>query len=245
MKKLLSLSTKAPKKFQKEKIKKLIPELSEEISYFQKILYAQSKYSLLVILQGLDAAGKDGLISTVFHGVNPLGCDVKSFKAPTKEELSYDFLWRVHKAVPPKGQIYIFNRSHYEDVLVPPVEGWIDKAELKNRFDHINNFEKLLQDNGTVILKFYLHVSKKEQKKRLKERKTNPKKFWKHNDGDWETVKKFDHYLEAYEEIFKQCKAPEWNIIPSDQNWYKEYLVAKKIKETLAEMKLEYPGLEE
>jgi PPK2 family polyphosphate:nucleotide phosphotransferase len=244
MAKLTNTSTLAPKKFEKETTRKETQILSTRISELQKVLYAQGTKSILVILQGLDAAGKDGLISRVFSGINPLGCDVKAFKKPSEEELSHDFLWRVHQNTPSNGMINIFNRSHYEDVLVPRVEKWISLNEVKKRFVHINNFEDLLQDSGTTILKFYLHISKTEQKKRLEERLTNPEKFWKHDDGDWRTSKKWNHYMEAYEDIFKYCNPIPWTIVPSDQNWYKEYIVAKKIKETLENMNLKYPEKE-
>jgi PPK2 family polyphosphate:nucleotide phosphotransferase len=241
MTKLTNISTKAPQKLNKEKAKKETVVFTEKIKELQKILYAQSKYSILIVLQGLDASGKDGLVSEVFSGTNPLGCDVKAFKKPTEEESSHDFLWRVHRYTPAKGMIQIFNRSHYEDVLVPRVEKWLDMKVIKKRFEHINHFENLLKDNNTIVLKFYLHISPEKQKERLEERKTNPKKFWKHNDGDWETSKKWNTYMEAYEDIFKHCSPIPWNIVPSDQNWYKEYLVAKKIKEVLEGLDLKYP----
>jgi PPK2 family polyphosphate:nucleotide phosphotransferase len=243
MKKLTEISTVSPDNIDKEQAKKKTKKYIEKISDLQKVLYAQGRYSLLVVLQGLDASGKDGLISTVLHGVNPLGCEVVPFKAPTKAELAHDFLWRIHSKTPEKGKICIFNRSHYEDVLVPVVENWIDQSVAEKRYKHINNFESLLKDNNTIILKFYLHISKERQHERLTERKTNPLKFWKHNDDDWDTAKKFDHYQDAYDQVFLHCNQPSWTIIPSDQNWYKEYLVAKKIKETLESLPLEYPGL--
>ena len=208
------------------------------------MLYAQSKYSLLIILQGLDASGKDGAISKVFKGINPLGCNVKAYKAPTEEERSYDFLWRVHKHVPPKGMVGIFNRSHYEDVLVPRVEKWINAKAVQKRFNYINSFEQLLIDHDTIVLKFYLHISPQVQLERLIERKVNPEKFWKHNDGDWETSKKWDEYMVAYEDIFENCKEPAWHIVPADKNWYKEYLIAKSIEKALSKLNLKYPKLE-
>lgn len=240
---LAKLSTVAPPALNKDKIKEETKKLICDIQDYQKKLFAEQKKGLLIILQGLDASGKDGLITKVLSGMNPLGTEVCAFKAPTEEERSYDFLWRVHNVVPPKGVIHVFNRSHYEDVLVPRVENWIDLKTVKKRYQHINNFESLLTDNDTVIVKFYLHISKKEQKTRLLERKTNPEKFWKHNDGDWETSKKWNKYMEAYEDIFKQCNTVPWNIIPADQNWYKEYLVAKKVKEAMAKINPKFPGL--
>jgi PPK2 family polyphosphate:nucleotide phosphotransferase len=245
MAKLTSISTRAPKSIDKEKIKAETDLLVKKIGEFQKIFYASGKNGLLVILQGLDASGKDGLVSRVFKGVNPLGCTVYAFKGPTEEELKHDFLWRVHKEIPAKGMIQIFNRSHYEDVLITRVEKWIDDKTAKKRFDHINNFEKLIEDNGTIVLKFYLHISKEEQAERLMERRTNPEKFWKHNDDDIKTNHKWNAYKSAYEDVFKQCNDPEWTIVPSDQNWYKEYIVAKKICETLQKLKLKYPKMVE
>ena len=234
-------STRAPKGLEKETLKEETKSNALRIHELQKTLYAQSKYSLLIILQGLDASGKDGLVSKVFSGINPLGCFVKAFKKPTEEELDHDFLWRVHQHVPSKGMIHIFNRSHYEDVLVPRVEKYAGMDVIKKRYDHINHFEDLLKANGTTVLKFYLHISREEQLQRLEERKTDPKKFWKHNDGDWETSKKWNEYMAAYEDIFKNCSATPWTIVPSDQNWYKEYLVAKTIKEAIEKMDLEFP----
>jgi len=245
MKSFSTISTRAPKALIKEDVKAETENLVAEIGQLQKVFYASSKKSLLVLIQGLDASGKDGLISTVFKGVNPLGCSVKAFKSPTEEELSHDYLWRVHKAMPLKGMIQIFNRSHYEDVLITRVEKLIDDKTAKKRFAQINNFETLLTENDTIILKFYLHISRDTQIERLLERKTNPEKFWKHNDGDWKTSQKWDAYRKVYEDVFKNCNQPAWIIVPSDQNWYKEYIVAKKIYETLKSLKLTYPKMGE
>jgi PPK2 family polyphosphate:nucleotide phosphotransferase len=240
---LSSTSTHAPKSFSKEKFKEKTLHYRKKIAEYQKVFYAEQKYSLLIILQGLDASGKDGLIANVFSGLNPFGCNVAAFKAPTTTELAHDFLWRIHQNTPAKGMIHIFNRSHYEDLLVPVVNKQIDKKTIEHRVRDINNFEKMLEDNGTIILKFYLHISREEQKQRLEERQTNPKKFWKHNDLDWSTREKWDKYQNAYEDIFKDCNNPKWEIVPADQNWYKEYLVSKKVCETMESLKLEYPKL--
>ncbi len=240
---ITKISTRAPKNFDKEKIKAETDLLVQKIGELQKIFYASAQKGLLVILQGLDASGKDGLVSKVFKGVNPLGCTVHAFKGPTEEELRHDFLWRVHKAIPAKGMIQIFNRSHYEDVLITRVEKWIDDKTAKKRFEHINNFEQLITDNGTIVLKFYLHISREEQVERLTERKTNPEKYWKHNDDDWKTNQKWNNYMNAYNDVFKYCNDPEWTIVPADQNWYKEYIVAKTIYETLLKLKLKYPKM--
>lgn len=241
---LKSTSTKAPKNFVKEQTKAKTLVYRKKIAEYQKVFFAEGKYSLLIILQGLDASGKDGLVANVFSGLNPFGVNVTTFKAPTEEELKHDFLWRIHKETPAKGMIHIFNRSHYEDLLVPVVEKMIDKDQISHRVQDINNFEKLLENNGTIILKFYLHISREEQHERLLERKTNPKKFWKHNDADWNTRNKWSSYQSAYENIFRNCNKPQWNIVPADQNWYKEYIVAKKVCETLESLKLEYPKFE-
>ncbi len=243
MTKITTISTRAPKSIDKEKIKEETHELTEKIGELQKVFYASAKKGLLVLLQGLDASGKDGLVSNVFKGINPLGCTVHAFKSPTEEELKHDFLWRVHKEMPAKGMIQIFNRSHYEDVLITRVEKWIDDKTAKKRFEHINDFEELITENGTIILKFYLHISRETEVERLNDRKTNPTKYWKHNDADWRTNEKWDLYMKAYKDVFKYCNNPEWTIVPSDQNWYKEYVVAKKIYETLKKLKLEYPKM--
>lgn len=241
--KLNDLDTHAPEELDKEATKKGTQVLLEKMRKQQKVLYAQKKYSLLVVLQGLDGSGKDGVVNNVFSNLNLLGCDVTAFKAPSEEELSHDFLWRIHLHTPTKGIIRIFNRSHYEDVLVPRVEKWIDKKTLKRRFEHINHFEQLLEDNNTIILKFYLHISKEEQLERLNERLENPEKYWKHNDGDFRTREKWDQYIEAYEAIFEHC-SPDipWHLVPSDQNWYKEYLIAKTVTDKLDKLDLKYPG---
>ena len=243
MQHLSSLSTRAPDKYHKEKIKEKTQTLAEKISNSQKVLYAQKKFSLLIILQGLDASGKDGLIAAVFKGLNQLGVNVRSFKKPTAEEASHDFLWRIHPHVPAAGMITVFNRSYYEDLLFPCINNKMNSRALKERMDDINNFEKLLRNNNTAVLKFYLHISHKEQLERLHERKTNPEKFWKHNDEDWIERRKWDRYMDAYEMLFKHCNRPAWKIIPSDQNWYKEYLATKYILEMLDELPLKYPKL--
>lgn len=242
--KLKDHTTKPPAGLNKEEVKRKSKALKKRMLELQKMLYAQQRCSLLVIFQGLDAAGKDGAIRKVFSGLNPLGVYVKAFKAPTEEEKAHDFLWRVHPHVPPKGMIHIFNRSHYEDVLVPVVEGIIDEQQTRRRYEFINCFEALLhEENDTHLLKFFLHVSPEEQLRRLKERKTNPEKFWKHNDQDWEVAGKRKQYYRAYEQIFKHCSRIPWHIVPADENWYKNYYVLSKVVETLEALPLKYPSL--
>jgi len=196
------------------------------------------------VLQGMDASGKDGVIRKVFGNINPQGVEVVSFKTPTAEELSHDFLWRIHRHTPAKGMIQIFNRSHYEDVLITRVHGWCDDATAEKRFDAINNFEELLVlHNSTQILKFYLHVSKEEQKERLKERIEDPTKEWKYSEKDKEEAKLWDKYMEMYEDLFVNCNAAPWTIVPADQNWYKEYLIAKTLVDVLKKLDMKYPDV--
>ena len=242
--KLSKIATRAPKGTDKDATKAKTKLLIDEIKVLQDVLIASGKKSMLVILQGMDANGKDGVTKNVFGGLNPIGIKVHSFKKPTEEEFAHDFLWRVHQVAPAKGEITIFNRSHYEDVLIQRVHKWIDEKTVSQRFDAINNFEKLLTHNGTVILKFYMHVSQEAQLERLEERKNNPEKMWKHKDQDWEERKLWKQYINAYEDVFKNCsKAAPWHVIPTDHNWYKEFLIAQKVRDALKDLKLEYPKL--
>ena len=239
---LSEISTKAPKEFDKQKTKELTVKLLKELNELQNLLYAESKHSVLIILQGMDASGKDGVIRKVFGNLNPQGVQVVSFKVPTEEELAHDFLWRIHRHTPAKGMIQIFNRSHYEDVLVTRVHGWCDDATAEKRFDAINDFEELLVlHNSTQVLKFYLHISKEEQAERLKERMEDPTKEWKYNAKDKEEAKLWDNYMEMYEDVFVNCNATPWTIVPADQNWYKEYLITKTLLETLKGLNMKYP----
>lgn len=241
--KLKDISTVPAKSIKKDKIKAELEKITKEISELQNLLYASSKYSLLVILQGMDASGKDGTIKNVFSDVNPQGVEVHSFKVPTELELSHDFLWRVHLQAPSKGIIKIFNRSQYEDILVTRVHNMIDFPTVKKRIEAINNFEKLLQDNNTVILKFYLHISHEEQLERLNERLNNPEKKWKYNGGDFKESVYWDEYQKVYEDAINNCNAPEWTIVPADKNWYKEYIVASKVRDALKALNLQYPSI--
>ncbi len=240
---LEKISTRGHSTKDKDQLKLENEKLIKKIENLQRVLYAESKRSLLVILQGVDASGKDGAMNGIFGGINLLGCSVFSFKKPTEEEFAHDFLWRIHKVVPAKGMIHVFNRSHYEDILVPTVEGYYTKEIIERRYEHINRFEELLQDTGTKILKFYLHISKEEQLERLTERMENPEKFWKHNDGDWDSRQKWDLFMDAYETIFEKCNVIPWHIIPSDSNTFKINAIAKIVLASLEEMKLQLPGL--
>jgi PPK2 family polyphosphate:nucleotide phosphotransferase len=241
---LSEVSTKAPKEFDKKETKELTAKLLIELDELQNLLYAESKHSILIVLQGLDASGKDGAIRKVFGQMNPQGVRVQSFKAPTEEELAHDFLWRIHRYAPEKGMIQIFNRSHYEDVLVTRVHGWCDDTTAARRFDAINNFEELLAlHNNTQILKFYLHISQDEQKERLEERVKDPTKEWKYNAKDKEEAKLWDKYMEMYEDVFVNCSVMPWVVVPADQNWYKEYLLAKTLVDSLKGLDMKYPDL--
>ena len=242
---LSEISTRAPENSNKKEIKIETKRLIKRLGELQNLLYAENKHSLLIVLQAMDAAGKDGVIREVFSSVNPMGCKVKPFKKPTEEEFAHDFLWRIHSESPQKGMIQIYNRSHYEDVLIQRVKKWIDHDRVLQRFKYINFFEDLLiKENNTQIIKFYLHISQEEQHERLEERKTIPHKKWKHNPNDMEESKLWEEYMNAYQDCFEYC-SPEvpWTIVPSDQNWYKEYIVAKTITDKLESLNMNYPGI--
>lgn len=242
--KLDKINTRAPKDFDKDATKKKTEEILEELDDLQNLLYAESKHAILIIIQAMDAGGKDGAIRHVFGRLNPQGVTVHSFKQPTPEELAHDFLWRVHKVAPAKGMIQIFNRSHYEDILITRVHKMIDNTTAEERMEAINNFEKLLTvHNNTHILKFYLHISPEEQRERLEERLSNPKKQWKYNEQDFEEAKLWDDYMNAYEDAFNNCNYVPWIIVPADQNWYKEYIIASSLHKLLKSLNMRYPGL--
>ena len=242
---LVTISTRAPENMDKDETKKKTAKILADLNDLQNLLYASNKHALLVILQGMDASGKDGLIRNVFTSMNPQGVSVTSFKAPTALELSHDFLWRIHANAPSTGMIKIFNRSHYEDVLITRVHNWVDDETAKKRMKAINDFEALLQEhNSTTILKFYLHISPEEQKERLEERVSDPKKHWKYNEKDLQEAAYWNKYRDAYEDCFEHCDEVPWTIVPADQNWYKEYIVAEAVHTAMKSLKMEYPGLQ-
>jgi PPK2 family polyphosphate:nucleotide phosphotransferase len=241
---LNKITTRAPKNMSKEDTKKKTVTLLERLGELQNLLFAESKHSLLVVIQGMDASGKDGLIRNVMGSMNPQGVTVCSFKAPSNEEMNHDFLWRVHRQAPARGMIQVFNRSHYEDILITRVHRWIDDETAMRRMAAINHFEQLLVDHGhTHILKFFLHISPEEQQQRLTERLNDPAKQWKYNENDFKEAKLWPTYMSMYEDCFKNCSNPEWHIVPSDQNWYKEYIVADLMVKKLESLKMKYPGL--
>ncbi len=215
----------------------------ERLNKLQSKLYAENKRSLLVVLQGMDTAGKDGTIRHVMTGVNPQGCRVQSFKSPSTEELDHDFLWRVHRAVPPRGTIGLFNRSHYEDVLIVRVHNLIPKKVWSKRYEQINRFEENLVESGTTILKFFIYISKDEQRERLQARLEDPEKTWKFNEADIEERKKWDDYIKAYEAALSKCSTPwaPWYVIPSDRKWYRNLAVSEIIADKLDSMDLQIP----
>jgi PPK2 family polyphosphate:nucleotide phosphotransferase len=220
-----------------------MPGLLERMLDLQERLYAGRTRSLLIVLQGRDASGKDGTIKRVMGGFNPLGTRVVAFKAPHELERAHDFLWRVHANVPPAGHVTIFNRSHYEDVLVPGVRGDLGKSALARRHEHIRNFEALLVDAGTMVLKFFLHIGRDEQRERLQERLDDPDKRWKFDPADLQAREQWDRYTKIYRGIFEATATPDapWFVIPADRKWYRNYLVARVVVQSLESMDLQYP----
>ena len=223
-----------------------LDELNDELEKLQELLYAGQKHKLLIILQGMDTSGKDGVIRHVFDGVNPQGVRVASFKTPTAEELSHDYLWRIHKQTPRKGEMVIFNRSQYEDVLVVRVHSLVPEAVWKKRYDQINEFERLLAEEGVTILKFYLHIDKKEQKERLQARLDEPDKNWKFNPGDLEERKLWPEYQKAYEDALSKTSteyAP-WYIVPSNRKWYRNLVIGNILVKTLKDLDMKLPAVD-
>jgi PPK2 family polyphosphate:nucleotide phosphotransferase len=230
-------------KLDKDKTGKKTKKMLKRIGELQYQMYAQNKYSLLIVFQGTDASGKDGLTRGLLKYCNPIGIKIHGFKKPTENEYEHDFLWRVHDVTPPKGEVSIFIRSHYEDILVPSVEKFIPADIIEKRYNLINDFEKLIEHNDTRVLKFFLNVSKEAQEERLKERIELKEKHWKHKDGDWETRKKFDEYMTVYEKIINRCSDIPWHIVPADKNWQKLYYTAEVVLKTLEDLRLEWPEL--
>lgn len=230
----------------KEKALAFTQECLNDIRVLQYRLFVEQKQSLLVVLQAPDAAGKDGLIRHVLGQINAQGCSVHSFKVPSEEEASRDFLWRIHAVTPAAGKVAIFNRSHYEDVLVVRVKKLVPEPQWQKRFDHINHFENLLADRGTKVLKFYLHISRKEQLKRFKARLEDPEKHWKLNVGDYEDRNLHREYRKAYEDVFAKCDSPAapWFVIPADRKWFRDAVVASIIRDTLRAMNPQLPPVQ-
>lgn len=233
-----------PANWDKQAIKKATDALLDDVYEYSKRLYAEGKRSILLVLQGMDASGKDGLTRSLFQTVSPAWVNVRSFKKPSEKEMAHDFLWRIHQCTPEKGTITVFNRSHYEDILVPSVYGYIDQETIDKRYEQINQFEQLLEANGTTILKFYLNVSYEKQEEKLLERINTKEKHWKHSDGDWETRDHWHEFMKVYDTIFERCNVVPWHILPCDHNWTKLYSAADILIKTLKEMDPQFPELE-
>ena len=231
----------------KKEGKEQLKQLNRELESLQELLFAEGKHKILVVLQAMDTGGKDGTIRHVFEGVNPQGVKVASFKAPTKKELAHDYLWRIHKHTPGKGEIVIFNRSHYEDVLVVRVHNLVPEAVWERRYQHILAFEKMLADEGTTILKFYLHIDKDEQKERLQSRLDEPDKNWKFSLGDLDERKLWDQYLEAFETALEKTstETAPWYVIPANRKWYRNLVISSIIIEKLKSLNMAYPESKE
>jgi PPK2 family polyphosphate:nucleotide phosphotransferase len=215
----------------------------EKLAKLQEVLYAQGKHAVLVVFQAMDGGGKDGAIEHVFSGVNPQGCSVTSFKAPSTQEFSHDYLWRIHQAAPARGMIGIFNRSHYESVLVERVKNLVPEDVWSKRYEHINQFERMLSDEGTVIIKFFLHISWEEQKRRMEKRLEDPTKNWKFSPDDLKERKRWHDYMKAYEDALFECstKRAPWYAVPADHKWFRNWVVSHTLVKTLEDLDLHFP----
>jgi PPK2 family polyphosphate:nucleotide phosphotransferase len=233
-------------KGKKEEAKQQLSKLTAKLDQLQEILYAEHKHKILVILQGIDSAGKDGTIRAVFDGVNPQGVQVANFKVPSPQDLDHDYLWRIHAQVPAKGELVIFNRSHYEDVLIVRVHNQISNNECLQRYKQITAFEQMLAEEGTTILKFYLYISPDEQKTRLLERLDDPTKQWKFNPNDINERQLWDKYMLTYEDMLNHTshKFAPWYIIPADHNWYRNLIIAQILVDELTKLNMIYPTLQ-
>lgn len=220
-----------------------IVTLRQRIGALQDMLYADGRYGLLVVLQGMDASGKDGTANSVFRDTGPVGCSVVSFGVPSSEERAHDYLWRIHKAMPERGHSVIFNRSHYESLLVERVRGFASPDRIKDRYDEINLFERMLHRENTVILKFFLYISKEEQRIQIQERVDDPKKQYKFRMGDLDDRKLWDEYMDAYEDVIDRCNTEHapWHVVPSNHKWYRDVVVAEAIIKQLEALDLRYP----
>lgn len=231
----------------KEQANAELAALNKKLQELQELLYAEHKHKLLIILQAMDTGGKDGVIRHVFEGVNPQGVRVANFKEPSAEELDHDFLWRVHRQVPARGELVIFNRSHYEEVLIVRVHTLVPVDVWKKRYDQINAFEELLAENDTTILKFFLHIDLDEQKERLRARLDDPNKRWKFRSGDLQERKLWDEYMQAYEDVLNKTSTPiaPWYIVPANKKWYRNLVISSILVATLESLKMKFPQPEE
>ena len=219
--------------------------LNVRLGQLQNLLYAEHKHKVLIVLQGMDTGGKDGAIKKVFSEASPQGVRIASFKAPSADELDHDYLWRIHQQAPAKGEIVVFNRSHYEDVLITRVHGWIDDATAKRRFKQIKSFEEMLVEEGTTIFKFFLHISEDEQKQRLQDRLDDPTERWKFNIGDLAERKKWDEYQRVYQEAMNATSCPHapWYVVPADRKWLRDIYISIVLVNVLSQLSMQYPDL--
>ena len=242
---LEELSTRSTAGFSgdKDDAAEILVELNARLADLQEMLYAESKHKVLVVLQGMDTSGKDGTIKHVFHTVNPAGVRVADFKKPTEVELAHDYLWRVHEQTPKSGRMVIFNRSHYEDVLVVRVHDLVPKGVWERRYEHIRDFEQMLVDEGTVVIKLFLHISREEQKERLEARLADPGKRWKFALGDLDERKLWDDYRRAYEDAISETSTEDapWYVVPADRKWYRNLLVSRILIDRLERLDMSYP----
>ncbi len=229
----------------KAKTKELTARLGRRIDELQQLLYANSSHSILLLFQGMDASGKDGSVRSVFQHVNPAGVEVTNFKVPSEEESAHDFLWRVHRAVPRYGTIGVFNRSQYEAVLAERVQGIVPKHIWKQRYGQIVDFERMLVANRVVVLKFYLHISRAEQRRRFEERFDDPRKHWKFSEADMKTRQRWDDYIDAYEDMLNATSHPDarWHVVPADHNWYRDHVIASVVVKALEHLHMKWPKL--
>ncbi len=241
MTKLKNFPTSPSEKFSKQKCNKELEGFHKKLFDLQNVFYADARFALLIIFQGVDTSGKDGSIRHVMTSMNPMGVQVKPFKKPLEEELTHDFLWRVYPHFPAKGMIKVFNRSYYEDILVPSIENKLSKENLHHRCQLLNSLEQHLKLSNTHVLKFFLHISKEEQKKRIKERLTQPHKRWKYAKEDEAAADKWDDYMEVYDMIINKCNEHPWHIIPADKRWYRNFAVAKVLTNHLESLHLKFP----
>jgi PPK2 family polyphosphate:nucleotide phosphotransferase len=230
----------------KEEVREKFEQMQEKLREYQEKLFSSKTNAVLILFQGMDCSGKDGVIKKVLSNLNPQGFRTESFKKPSEEELAHDFLWRTHKVMPPKGYITAFNRSYYEDVLITRVHDLITNSEAAKRLKHIQHFEKLLADNGVLVIKIFLHISKEFQYEKLKERIANPEKHWKFDANDLEERKYWENYAEAYEDVFTQTgkKSCPWYVVPANERWFRDYLVLKIIVSAMEQLDLKYPKID-
>lgn len=230
----------------KEAAEAELTSLRLRLDELQNLLYADRRFAMLIVLQAIDTGGKDGTVKSVFREVGPLGCSVVSFDVPTKQELAHDYLWRYHREAPERGDVVIFNRSHYESVVVERVHNLVPKDVWKERYEQINRFESYLAGQGTVVMKFFLHISKEEQRQRLQDRVDDPKKRWKFRAGDLDDRKLWDGFQAAFEDMIDNCNTEHapWHVVPADRNWYRDVTIARALVEKLESMGLRYPEAE-